>query len=95
MPYSTQERNELDFYKSLVSELRDKHINEIKESIPKKFRDDNEVLQSFEDIISTEGLENVNLEGTLYSGILFNHNMEGMTQTEKDESMSYYDAIRN
>ena len=59
MPYSTAERNELDFYKSLVSELRDKHINEIKESIPKKFRDDNEVLQSFEDIISTEGF-NVN-----------------------------------
>ena len=95
MPYSTTERNELDFYKSLVSELRDKHIQGIKEYIPKKFRDDNEVLQSFEDIISTEGLENVNLEGTLYSGILFNHNMEGMTQTEKDESMSYYDAIRN
>ena len=95
MPYSTAERNELVFYKSLVSELRDTHIQRIKESIPKKFRDENNVLQSFEDIISTEGLENVNLEGTLYSNVLFNPNMEGKTQTEKDEIMSYYDGIRN
>jgi len=60
MPYSIAERNELDFYKSLVSELRNKYINEIKESIPAtgegSFRDDNGVLQSFEDIVSTEGL---------------------------------------
>ena len=95
MPYSIAERNELDFYKSLVSELRNKHINGIKESIPKKFRDGQAVLQSFEDIVSTEGLENANLEGTLYSNVLFNHNMEGMTQTEQDKSMNYYDGIRN
>ena len=97
MPYSTEERNELDLYKSIVSELRNKHIQEIKESIPKKFRDDNGVLQSFEDIISTEGLENANLEdgGVLYENVLFNNNMEGMTQDEQDESKKYYDAIRN
>ena len=99
MPYSTEERNELDFYKSLVSELRNKHINEIKDSIDSKprFRDSEGVLQSFEDIISTEGLENATLEdgGALYENILFNNNMEGMTQNEQDESAKYYDAIRN
>ena len=101
MPYSIAERNELDFYKSLVSELRNKYINEIKESIPAtgegSFRDDNGVLQSFEDIVSTEGLENANFNdgGALYENVLFNNNMEGMTQTEKNESMNYYDGIRN
>jgi len=101
MPYSIAERNELDFYKSLVSELRNKYINEIKESIPAtgegSFRDDNGVLQSFEDIVSTEGLENANFTdgGALYENVLFNNNMEGMTQTEKNESMNYYDGIRN
>ena len=99
MPYSIAERNELDFYKSLVSELRNSHINKIKESIPAtgegSFRDDNGVLQSFEDIISAEGLESANLEGTLYSGILFNHNMEGMTESEKNKEKNYYDGIRN
>ena len=58
MPYSTEERNELDFYKSLVSELRNKHINEIKDSIESKprFRDSEGVLQSFDEyfcLIST------------------------------------------
>ena len=99
MPYSIAERNELDFYKSLVSELRNKHINEIKDSIESKprFRDSEGVLQSFEDIISTEGLENANLEdgGAIYENVLFNNNMEGMTQDEQDESTKYYDAIRN
>jgi hypothetical protein len=97
MPYSIEERNQLDFYKSLVSELRNSHINEIKESISSlpRFRDSEGVLQSFEDIISTEGLESAKLEGSLYSNVLFNHNMEGMTESEQDESAKYYDAIRN
>ena len=95
MPYSNEERNELDFYKSLVSQLRDIHIQKIKESIPKKFRDENGVLQSFEDIISTEGLENALLEGPLYSTVLFNPNLEGMDADEAAEVMSYYDGVRN
>ena len=99
MPYSIEERNELDLYKSIVSELRNKHINEIKDSISSlpRFRDSEGVLQSFEDIISTEGLENATLEdgGALYGNVLFNNNMEGMTQSEQDESAKYYDAIRN
>jgi hypothetical protein len=97
MPYSIEERNQLDLYKSLVSELRNKHINEIKDSISSlpRFRDSEGVLQSFEDIISTEGLESAKLEGSLYSNVLFNHNMEGMTESEQDESAKYYDAIRN
>ena len=94
MPYSTAERNELDFYKSLVSELRDKHIQGIKEYIPKKFRDDNEVLQSFEDIVSTEGLENANFEdgGALYENALFNPNMDSQSNEQQEK---YYDGIRN
>ena len=94
MPYSIAERNELDFYKSLVSELRNKHINGIKESIPNNFRDNNSVLQSFEDIVSTEGLENANFEdgGALYENTLFNPNIESTTN---EEQLQYYDGIRN
>jgi len=94
MPYSIEERNKLDFYKSIVFELRNKHINEIKDSIPKNFRDGQDVLQSFEDIVSTEGLENANFEdgGALYENALFNPNMESTTN---EQQLQYYDGIRN
>jgi len=94
MPYSTTERNELDFYKALVSDLRTVHINEIKDYIPKNFRDGQGVLQSFEDIVSTEGLENANFEdgGALYENALFNPNMESTTN---EQQLQYYDGIRN
>ena len=94
MPYSIEERNKLDFYKSIVFELRNKHINEIKDSIPKNFRDGQDVLQSFEDIVSTEGLENANFEdgGALYENTLFNPNIESTTN---EEQLQYYDGIRN
>jgi len=62
MPYTIEERNELDFYKSFVSQLRNTHINAIKEFIPNKFRDNNGVLQSFEDISSGLGLEDATFE---------------------------------
>ena len=94
MPYSIEERNKLDFYKALVSDLRTVHINGIKESIPNNFRDNNSVLQSFEDIVSTEGLENANFEdgGALYENTLFNPNIESTTN---EEQLQYYDGIRN
>ena len=97
MPYTIEERNELDFYKSFVSELRNAHINAIKEFIPNKFRDNNRVLQSFEDILSGLGLEDANLEdgGVLYENILFNPNMEGMSEEKTTEIMAYYDSVRN
>jgi len=97
MPYTIEERNELDFYKSFVSELRNAHINAIKEFIPNKFRDNNRVLQSFEDILSGLGLEDANLEdgGVLYENILFNPNMEGMSEEKTAEIMAYYDSVRN
>ena len=97
MPYTIEERNELDFYKSFVSQLRNTHINAIKEFIPNKFRDNNRVLQSFEDILSGLGLEDANLEdgGVLYENILFNPNMEGMSEEKTAEIMAYYDSVRN
>ena len=94
MPYSIEERNKLDFYKALVSDLRTVHINGIKESIPNNFRDNNSVLQSFEDIVSTEGLENANFEdgGALYENALFNPNMDSQSNEQQEK---YYDGIRN
>ena len=93
MPYSNEERNELDFYKSFVSELRNNHIDKIKQSIPNKFKDDNKVLQSFEDIVTGLGLEDATLEdgGALYESALFNPNIEGTTQ----EKSTYFDSVRS
>tara|TARA_R100000030_G_scaffold24100_1_gene17442 strand:- start:4702 stop:5529 length:828 start_codon:yes stop_codon:yes gene_type:complete len=93
MPYTTDERNELDFYKSFVSELRKNHIDKIKESIPKNFRDDNRVLQSFEDIVTGLGLEDANLEdgGSVYETALFNPNIEGTTQNKS----TFFDSVRS
>ena len=93
MPYTIEERNELDFYKSFVSQLRNTHINAIKEFIPNKFRDNNGVLQSFEDISSGLGLEDATFEdgGSLYETALFNPNIEGTTQNKS----TFFDSVRN
>ncbi len=70
MPYSTDERNELISYKAFVKNLRDSHVRQIKESSRTNFRDDENVLQSFEDIISGEGLENADLKTNTYQDII-------------------------
>ena len=70
MPYTTEERNQLTTYKAFVSNLRDDYVRKIKESVPNNFRDEGNVLQSFEDIDTGEGLEKTDLKKNIYQDIL-------------------------
>lgn len=70
MPYTTEERNQLTTYKAFVSNLRDDYVRKIKESVPNNFRDEGNVLQSFEDIDTGEGLERTDLKKNIYQDIL-------------------------
>tara|TARA_R100000315_G_scaffold62472_1_gene44244 strand:+ start:495 stop:1220 length:726 start_codon:yes stop_codon:yes gene_type:complete len=70
MPYTTEERNQLTTYKAFVSNLRDDYVRKIKESVPNNFRDEENVLQSFEDIDTGEGLERTDLKKNIYQDIL-------------------------
>ena len=94
MPYSKEERNELDFYKEFRDELRNLHLRNIKESIPNKFRNENGVLQSFEDILTGNGLEDAQVEADIYRTILSNPNLDALPESEKEEARKYYDSIR-
>jgi hypothetical protein len=94
MPYSEKERNELDFYKEFRDELRNQHLRKIKESISNKFRNGNGVLQSFEDILTGNGLEDAQIESDIYRNILFNPNFDALPENEREESKKYYDSIR-
>ena len=72
MPYTTEERNELGFYKSFQDKLRNEYLERLKISLENNFRDANNVLFSFENIIPDEilkiglGLETVNTTSDLY-----------------------------
>ena len=94
MPYSNEERNELDFYKEFRNELRNQHLRKIKEFIPSKFRNENGVLQSFEDILTGNGLEDARVESDIYRNILSNPNIDALPENEKEEAKKYYDSIR-
>jgi len=66
MPYTLDERNELTSYKAFVSNLRSDYVREIKNSIPNNFRDEENVLQSYEDIDTGQGLEITDLKANIY-----------------------------
>ena len=72
MPYTTEERNKLGFYKNFQDKLRNEYLERLKISLENNFRDANNVLFSFENIIPDEilkiglGLETVDVSSDLY-----------------------------
>ena len=56
MPYTTEERNKLGFYKNFQDKLRNEYLERLKISLENNFRDANNVLFSFENIIPDETL---------------------------------------
>ena len=72
MPYTTAERNKLGFYKNFQDKLRNEYLERLKISLENNFRDANNVLFSFENIIPDEtlgiglGLETIDTSFALY-----------------------------
>ena len=50
MPYTKEELKNVDFYTDFVDDLRNKYLTELSSSAQINFRDDNNVLLSYEDI---------------------------------------------
>ena len=66
MPYTTGELENVDFYQEFVQQLRTKYLNSMEALSEKDFRKDN-VLYSFEDIFTGLGIEDVDVNNSLYT----------------------------
>ena len=66
MPFTKEQLKNVDFYQDFVTELQRKYLNRVEELKEQNFRR-NDTLYSFEDIISTNGLEDSTLgQDTIY-----------------------------
>ena len=77
MPYSKAELDydttEIGFYREFVDRLRNEYLDKMRASSNKSFRKkvgDVNILQSFEDIFESLGIEEVDVIGTIYSFLL-------------------------
>jgi hypothetical protein len=61
MPYTKEELSKIGFYNVFIDKLRSTYISELIGRAKAKFRDENNVFYSFEDIDSTLGIEDVQL----------------------------------
>ena len=65
MPYTTGELENVDFYQEFVQQLRTKYLNSMEAVSENDFRKDN-VLYLFEDIFTGLGIEDVDVNNSLY-----------------------------
>ena len=78
MPYTKEELKNVDFYTEFVGKLRTNYLEDLQKFASIGFRKNN-ILYSFEDIISSNGIEDAKISNSsLYSGYL----------TEKDQESS-------
>ena len=76
MPYTKEELKNVDFYTEFVSKLRTSYLEDLQEFATIGFRQNN-ILYSFEDIISSNGIETVEVSNTsLYHDYLTKEQQE-------------------
>ena len=66
MPYTVDELKTVDFYQEFIQELRTKYLTNMVELSEVNFRKDG-VLYSFEDIFTGLGIEDVDVNNSLYT----------------------------
>ena len=80
MPFTKEQLKNVGFYKEFVDELQTKYLERVKELKQDNFRR-NGVLYSFEEIISTNGLESLpGIEG-VYEGVIDRNDLSKMKTT--------------
>lgn len=80
MPFTKEQLKNVGFYKEFVDELQTKYLERVKELKQDNFRR-NGVLYSFEEIISTNGLESIpKIEG-VYEGVIDRNDLSKMNTT--------------
>ena len=92
MPYTKTELETVDFYQEFVSKLRTSYLEDLQEFATIGFRRNN-ILYSFEDIISSNGIEKVNIApGSQYHNYVTKEQQE-LSKTTNTQSYPRY--IRN
>ena len=67
MPYTKDELQNVSIYTEFRDRLRGEYIENLIQAALKKFRNEDGVLLSYEDIVSREGIENAQLSEPEYS----------------------------
>jgi len=74
MPYTQEELDSgnVEFYTNFRGKLRGEYLERVQNFAEQNFRDENNVLYSFEDILTGDGIEGVEIDppSSLYKGIL-------------------------
>ena len=92
MPYTKTELETVDFYQEFVSKLRTSYLEDLQEFATIGFRRNN-ILYSFEDIISSNGIEEVDIApGSQYHNYVTKEQQE-LSKTTNTQSYPRY--IRN
>jgi len=92
MPYTKEELQNVDFYNEFVSKLRNSYLEDLQEFASIGFRRNN-ILYSFEDIISSNGIENVDIApGSQYHSYMTKEQQD-LSKTLNTKSYPRY--IRN
>jgi len=91
MPYTKEELNNVGFYNNFIDKLRSDYIDKLVSRAKTLFRDDQDVLYSFEDITKDEelgiglGIENAELNNPNYS------TLESVLNRTETEPLGYND----
>ena len=92
MPYTKEELANVGFYNTFINKLRSTYISRLIARAKDKFRDENNVFYSFEDIDSTLGIEDVQLiNNPNYSTLETELNR---TETEPLDYQTFSDLIQ-
>ncbi len=80
MPFTKEQLKNVGFYKEFVNELQTEYLDRVSELKQEDFRR-NGVLYSFEEIISTNGLESLNKIEGIYEDIIDRDDLLTMSST--------------
>ena len=91
MPYTKDEKENLDFYIGVRDDLRYQYLNRLSGSAATNFRNpDNNILLSYEDIFTSEGLEKVKVADGIYKGYVTQDQIES-SRTTTSEFLPIFD----
>ena len=97
MPYTKTEleSGNVEFYDKFVNKLRRTYLNKLAGHATSSFRDKFNVLYSYEDINTGDGIEDVNIDipASLYNGLMTKEQQKAQLVTSKNEVPLYTQEI--
>ena len=97
MPYTKTELESgtVEFYDEFINKLRRTYLNKLAGHATSSFRDKFDVLYSYEDINTGDGIEDVNIDipTSLYNGLMTKEQQKAQLVTSKNEVPLYTQEI--